>query len=234
MEAVFSWVKNIVVFFLVLTLLEEILPDSDYKKYIRAAAGMVFILIVFSPLLKLFNVDGSVDYFFQWESFKNALAFDDGASLDSFDGSAAALQKESWVLDQYKGSLKEQMQALVENEGYTVASLEIDVEEDKDSEDFGAVMEVRLVLGAVADDRILEGSGSAGDEEAQNDKGSSKVEPVEKVEPVAVDGLEAPVTAKNENKASDEAFLPLKELLSANYGVPVNQIVITMEGGSHG
>ena len=80
----------------------------------------------------------------------------------------------------------------------------------------------------------MEGSGSAGDEEAQNDSGMAKVEPVEKVEPVTVERLEPPAAAENENKASDEAFLPLKELLSANYGVPVNQIVITMEGGGHG
>lgn len=203
MEAVFSWVKNIVIFFLVLTLLEEILPDSDYKKYIRTAAGMVFILIVFSPLLKLFGMDRSMDYFFQWESVKNALVYDNTVQLEGFDEAAAAREKEAWVLSQYKENLKAQIQTLVENQGYEVRELEVSVEEDSSRGDFGSIKEIALVLrepsgdfaGAAAAGGATTGGadadgGSFGAPAAKNaDSGAAvDVEKVERVAPVEIGG----------------------------------------------
>ena len=142
MDAVFSWVKNIIVFFLVITLLEEILPDSDFKKYIRVAAGMVFILVVFSPLLKLFGVSGSMDYFFHWESFKSAIG--KTAVSGDFDGEAVQSRKEAWILAQYKENLGEQIQLLVETEGYIVQAMTLSVDEDAQSDTFGSVLGISL------------------------------------------------------------------------------------------
>ncbi len=220
MDAVFSWVKNIIVFFLVITLLEEILPDSDFKKYIRVAAGMVFILVVFSPLLKLFGVSGSMDYFFQWESFKSAIG--KTAVSGDFDGEAVQSRKEAWILAQYKENLGEQIQLLVENEGYIVQAMTLSVDEDAQSDTFGSVLGISLDISPKAHtdgdaedgspDRTLSGKAGEKDEESGNgsgpDAGGNAAKAVEPVAPVIIDGQEretAAADAREENMREENA-----------------------------
>lgn len=256
MEAVFSWVKNIVIFFLVLTLLEEILPDSDYKKYIRTAAGMVFILIVFSPLLKLFDMDRSMDYFFQWESVKNALAYDSTVQLEGFDEAAAAREKEAWVLSQYKENLKAQIQTLVENQGYEVRDLEVSVEEDSSRGNFGSIKEIALVLrepsgdfaGAAADVEKVERVapveiGGTADSSGESLGAGSNVDGAGTADSTsggadagsdgahdkdsAASSADSAIAGAADDAAALEALL---QLLSGNYGIARSQISITLEG----
>lgn len=219
MEVVFSWVKNIIVFFLIFTLLEEMLPDSDYKKYIRVAGGMVFILVVFSPLLKLLSIDDSMDYFFQWESFKTALSKEQYPGYDTFDGQAAEGQKESWVLSQYKENIKEQIRLLIENEGYNVYSVHVQVDESGESDTFGCILSVEIILKQHTD-------GGEADNDIQ----------VESVEPVIIDGSNNSNQGKQNrlSPVSGEDQLKIKQLLSNNYGVSMNDISISMEDDRHG
>lgn len=51
MEFLYSFVKNICVFTLVITLILNIFPDSKYKKYIKLFAGILLIALVFNPIV---------------------------------------------------------------------------------------------------------------------------------------------------------------------------------------
>lgn len=55
MEFVYSFVKNICVFTLVITLILNIFPDSRYKKYIKLFAGVLLIALVFNPIVQWKN-----------------------------------------------------------------------------------------------------------------------------------------------------------------------------------
>ncbi len=231
MEGIFSWVRNVVIFVLVLSLIEEILPDEDYRKYIRAVAGMVFILVVFSPLLELFNVRGSVDYFFQWESFKTAFSGSDLADGGNFDGDALEQERQALVLNEYEAALKEQIRVLVENQGYGVKEVGISVEDNEDSENFGAVKAIVVCLHPEADGI---GSGDAG---LSEDAGRSE-KTITAVEPVVIgsdsDGENVADTEKaavSMVPATGEKYVDLRRLLSENYGVHMNYISIVFEGG---
>lgn len=231
MEAVFSWVKNIVVFFLVLTLIDEILPDSDYRKYIRLAGGMVLILIVFSPVLKLFDMSDSMDYYYQWESLKTAAA-GNSLILDGFDSQSAGERKNDWILSQYEGNLREQITTLVENEGYGVDSIQVQVDENEAGEDFGKVLALDMQI------YKPEAAFAAG-------KQGEALAPVETIAPVAPvdigdaedddsDGgsgtVAAGSSAESGSAITSDEILALKKLLSCNYGVHMNQISIHVRG----
>ena len=49
MEAVYGWVKNIIYYMIFLSVVNNLLADSKYGKYIRLFSGMVLILLVVSP-----------------------------------------------------------------------------------------------------------------------------------------------------------------------------------------
>lgn len=53
MEFIYSYVKNICVFMLVITLILNIFPDRQYKKYIKLFAGLLLIISAITPIVNL-------------------------------------------------------------------------------------------------------------------------------------------------------------------------------------
>jgi len=50
MEFIYSYIKNICIFMLVITIITNIFPEKRYIKYIKFFAGILLILIVLSPV----------------------------------------------------------------------------------------------------------------------------------------------------------------------------------------
>ena len=53
MGYVFTWVKNLVCFYLLLTVVLHLLPRQSYRKYVRFFSGMLLTILVVSPVLSL-------------------------------------------------------------------------------------------------------------------------------------------------------------------------------------
>lgn len=53
LDTVYEWVKNLAFYLVVMTAVLEVLPGNDFKKYIRFFTGLVLILLVITPVLKL-------------------------------------------------------------------------------------------------------------------------------------------------------------------------------------
>ena len=53
MSYVYSWVKNLVCFYLFLTVVLHLLPKKNYQKYVRFFSGMLLTILVTSPILSL-------------------------------------------------------------------------------------------------------------------------------------------------------------------------------------
>lgn len=53
MEFIYNYVKNICVFMLVITLILNIFPDRQYKKYIKLFAGLLLIISAITPIVNL-------------------------------------------------------------------------------------------------------------------------------------------------------------------------------------
>lgn len=51
MEFLYSYVKNICVFMLVITLILNIFPDRQYIKYIKLFAGLLLIISAITPII---------------------------------------------------------------------------------------------------------------------------------------------------------------------------------------
>ena len=55
-EAIFDWIKNIAYYMILVSAFLHVVPDENYKKYIRLFTGMILILLLSSPVLQLFGV----------------------------------------------------------------------------------------------------------------------------------------------------------------------------------
>ena len=56
LEEVYAWIQNISVYLIVAAAVMHAVPGKDYGKYIRFFSGLMLILLVFTPLLKVMGM----------------------------------------------------------------------------------------------------------------------------------------------------------------------------------
>lgn len=52
-EAIYTWMKNMVFFLVIVTAVLEVLPGTTYQKYIRFFTGLVLMMLLLTPFLSL-------------------------------------------------------------------------------------------------------------------------------------------------------------------------------------
>ncbi|QQY80611.1 stage III sporulation protein AF [Keratinibaculum paraultunense] len=55
------WLQDIIMIFIIITLIEILLPNSNMRKYINMVVGFLIILVLISPFLKLLNQNYNID-----------------------------------------------------------------------------------------------------------------------------------------------------------------------------
>lgn len=73
-QEVYQWARNLAVYYIVLTALMHIMPNSQYGRYIRSFMGILLILIVASPLLELLHLEERMDGLFHKKMLEEAFA----------------------------------------------------------------------------------------------------------------------------------------------------------------
>ncbi len=57
MEFITEWITQIVIFILLATIIDLLIPNIGMKKYIKLVIGLILILILLSPIFSLFQLD---------------------------------------------------------------------------------------------------------------------------------------------------------------------------------
>lgn len=57
MELLTEWISHIITFILLVVIIDLILPNGSFQKYVKMVVGLLFIFILFSPLFRLFHGD---------------------------------------------------------------------------------------------------------------------------------------------------------------------------------
>lgn len=57
-DFLYEWIQNLAFYLVIITAVLQILPGKEYKKYIQFFSGMVMILLILTPILKLTGTQG--------------------------------------------------------------------------------------------------------------------------------------------------------------------------------
>ncbi|RFB17126.1 stage III sporulation protein AF [Bacillus sp. HNG] len=57
MSFIAEWITNIILFILLATIVDMLLPSSSMQKYVKMVTGLLLILIILTPLFSLFKTD---------------------------------------------------------------------------------------------------------------------------------------------------------------------------------
>jgi len=139
MEAeIYSWIRNIVVFMMINTIIMNLLGNKSYKKYVSIASGMILVLIVVSPLVKVFKLQENLDYFLETNSFV--------MNTTDFKNELTKVQSDQndKISAEYKEQIKSQVKALLLEDKVYLKSFEVQIDMNSESETYGQILKMNV------------------------------------------------------------------------------------------
>ena len=70
---IYEWVRNIVFYQIITSIIINLIPNNVYVKYIRFFMGMLFVLIAIQPLLKVMKLADKIDVSYVHEVLEQEL-----------------------------------------------------------------------------------------------------------------------------------------------------------------
>lgn len=90
-EFLYEWIKNIAYFTILATTVIQILPDSDYRRYVRFFLGLILVILLAAPVMRLFKEGEGMGEIFdsrayqeQMQSIENAASFLDDVREEEY------------------------------------------------------------------------------------------------------------------------------------------------------
>lgn len=65
LEQLYTWIQDLTVYLIMVTAVMQVIPGKDYKKYIRFFTGLVLILLILTPVLKITGMYGTFETLYQ-------------------------------------------------------------------------------------------------------------------------------------------------------------------------
>lgn len=56
-DYIYEWIQNLAFYLVIVTAVLQIIPGKGYKKYVQFFSGMVMILLMLTPVLKLTGIE---------------------------------------------------------------------------------------------------------------------------------------------------------------------------------
>lgn len=140
MEPLFSWIKNIAFFLILITAVTGTLPDNHFKKYIKFFSGMLLIILLISPISQLLNVDSDLDLSFIEKAYEMELE-----EMQEEIGNLEYIQSDR-LMSGYSDTILTQIDSIVGEEGLYLKKGQVKLVEDRNSENYGTIENISLVI----------------------------------------------------------------------------------------
>ncbi len=144
MEGICEWVKNIICYFIFLTVLTSLLPSGKYEKYVRLFAGMVLIMIVAGPFLSGIRMEDRIAGYFEEFSFQNEAA---DFKKEIYGMEEKRLER---LMEQYEEAVAVDVRQMAEEAGLDIIDVQIYIEGTQSREDFGKVKRIQMTAAGKA------------------------------------------------------------------------------------
>ena len=135
-SVIYGWVKNLVCFYIFLTVILRLLPQSHYQKYVRFFSGMLLMILVFSPVLSLLGKEGAL-----LQKISQAGFFQDMDNLKMDTAHLEQAQKEVY-LREYERAVGMDISRMAEARQLYASQVKVRLSEDYQVESIA--MDIRL------------------------------------------------------------------------------------------
>ena len=126
-DFIITWTKGIIVAVIIASIIEMILPNGNSKKYIKMVIGVYIVFNIVAPVInKVTNNSFSLESIIDVNKYTN--------QIESYEVSTEKLDSnnESSIKEIYKINLEKDMKSKLEEKGYIVNSINIEINNDKE------------------------------------------------------------------------------------------------------
>lgn len=111
-----SWAEQLIIALVIIIMVEMIIPNSSYRKYIKVILGIFIIYTIFSPLIgnKLNSIDFSKSLSYQEKEIKNST-------------NQVKINYDKQIENTYKEKFKESLTEELKEKGYEIEKFETEV-----------------------------------------------------------------------------------------------------------
>lgn len=212
MEKIYSLVKDIVVYLILVTIIMNLVGKSSYRKYISIFTGMVLILIIAKPVVSLFNLSDTFNYYFDNNLFMvEAKGYNDELMAADEKGKQA-------ILTEYQNIVKNQIEMVLNRYNLYPSSMNTLLDTDESSGDYGMITEITIVAAFTREDSTVESS-------------DIKVDKIMINQDIKIEGKEKKEQSDTESGAYEDTKKKIREELSNSFQIEQDQIHITIEEG---
>lgn len=131
MDFIKEWITNIILFVLLATVIDMLLPSSKLQKYTKMVTGLLLIAIILTPILKIISSD--------FESAMASVPVFEASGEKNMENLIEMKKKEiqastdAYILEQMAVQMKQDAEEeLMEQYGLEIASIDILVDESSD------------------------------------------------------------------------------------------------------
>lgn len=200
-----KWAEGIIIAVIIGTIMEMIIPEGNNKKYVRTIIGVYIMFNVISPVITKFTSKEVSFSLNDYETYyKKTNTYEE--LNQSFKQS-----NEIKIEEIYKDKLNEDIKEKLQNKGYVVNNIELEVS-TKNDEEYGMITQMNINLDILTEKNRQE-------EKIDENKAIKKVV-VNKVSINKSKNYDKDDTKENPN------IKDLKSYLSSEYGVETKNILI--------
>ena len=206
MNFLYDWMKNIIIFMILITVILNLLGKSNYRKYMGLVSGLLLVLLVITPII---SVIGDEDFLnFSLNAHASLVEAEDIS-----DGLFKMEEKrDDAMFDAYKEVLKGQTEKLLAEKGLVLHEMTIAVNDDKESLEFGTIHAISL--------------------EASYLKTSDKILITKEIKPIEIGQIQITGEEEKEQKSEQTSLSPMeiniKNVLADFYNISSNNINISI------
>jgi stage III sporulation protein AF len=197
---IITWAKGIIVAVIIATIIEMILPNGSSQKYIKVVIGIYIIFNIITPVInKITNNSFTIESIIDIDKYTN--------QLDTYEVSTKKLDSsnDTNIKDIYKANLEKDIKSKIEEKGYIVNSVSVEINDDDEYTIKSITMNVSK-------------------KENEDSNNSSAVNKIEEVN-ISV-SIENKVVENTNEEISNSEKKELKEYISSTYSVSTKKINI--------
>lgn len=134
-----SWIMNIVTSIIFVILVEILITNDKFKKYVKLATGLVLMIIIINPIVTLINKNLSLDSLTiqNFNSFEQKDIQNQSSQLNDI--------KNAQITETFKQKLTEQVRdQILSINGIRDAEVSVKIDENPKSKTFGKIHEIEI------------------------------------------------------------------------------------------
>lgn len=139
MQSIIIWGRQIFIVCIISNIFIRLVPSQKYEKYIKYICGIILLVICITPVLELFNSSFSFSQIY--EKFQNGSSMKQLKNELKYTSTAG-----NAMLDSYIAKVEKDVDTFTLEERLYPVSTQIIIDEDEQSDSFGNIQGMKLVV----------------------------------------------------------------------------------------